>query len=1372
MSIRDTESFLRERGLYYDPNMDTNPGSPFDVQVVQPTVRRLGVDPFTVDLSTFISNRMTQAFPEIANQEEDAVTDLLNKPATLLWDPIVRETTRVKRNLSFKDPSSMTTDEADSLGANFFSTRKRGSLARGPARILFQSPQNASVTPANFFTSKTGLHFFPTERQEIRTAEMILNVTSDGLYYFDVNTIAEKAGTQYNIGPDELLSVSNMPSATKVTNTRKYRSGVTEEDAQTFISRTKQELTERSLVTLRGVAAKLVTGFPEIDRLNVVGMNDPEMQRDILKGGGLGAVRAGGNQGVVVADGDGQLLQRRFFTTEVDFQALMGSGTVSGFVLTVFDAFGPSVVVQDLDVTRVVGPNELDVSLQVMIMGSMGLRWTLRKKELTLSGIPGGILFPNTPNGELVIADDEVHVGGMFDTHVRGTSFEEEAFTIRNVTDDEPLLAGLTATVVDVLGTNVFQLNSYVRGTDFVDGDGTTRALDAAVRFGYTFQAQDPPEAGNYRVLSWTTVTTPGVDFGKVQLTVTPEPSAPTVLNSRWRLFDVLNVDLLNPRETRVEGGDLSTVQNSDIVSVGAGTDLMALGASEGDVLELLAGPSKGLHKVSAPPLTPTSLQLEAVLDSTASNIPYRLYRANDGALRPPFVRITGVELLDSSGQPLGTSIPYAKPVDVQTRAFQNPARGVKHDLVDTVLGLVSSAGPTFNIASTSLEFYVEGHTTPQQTLNLTTTGAAVPLATVITELNAAFFIAYGIPQAVVQVGSDRFGIRPVGSSGYVALVGGLARAALFGDNELRTTGDIRSNVIDSATPGGWSSVVPTIDFATGLDVFQVLDGSDVGFYPAPFTTGYQRIVGMPPGTPQWPNAVASTALLVGELDDNDYLPLKAFAPAKQRQTQVGSRSIGSARVYFLEPTSFEVDRSSVFSLDLGEQGVVRFLPDPTLEHQKLPPLPSDVAIQDGESFDGTNVFTSPSQDFILSGAQPGDRLLITTHPIEGTVILSDPVVGLAGLTLTFSLEGGANRTAIFLRDDASLNVGEVSRDGVLEQINSAAGETIAELTGDNRIRFKTSKSLVVRGTSGTSANALILGNVANTSPLKTFNSTDSQNNASPHAGSYAVDGVTQYTLLLDTSTPGATAFPDPVLEQSFKLFRAGVQRISSTEMEENTAEASLYYFDVELISEGAGDLWNVDAAQQLTPEGYRSDGYYLTTDDTNLTFSEVELPKMVISRSILESGVDDDPVNATQLTGENLEISYERSQLISDVQNFISSETERVICANPLSRHLTPYFVRLDVNYTGGAREDLVTTDLNAYITDLAPVDTLDASDVQKVVNDLGANYIRNPLDLIAVVHRQDRSIWVERSQNQLALDDRLSAFIPEILNVKRELT
>ena len=75
--------------------------------------------------------------------------------------------------------------------------------------------------------------------------------------------------------------------------------------------------------------------------------------------------------------------------------------------------------------------------------------------------------------------------------------------------------------------------------------------------------------------------------------------------------------------------------------------------------------------------------------------------------------------------------------------------------------------------------------------------------------------------------------------------------------------------------------------------------------------------------------------------------------------------------------------------------------------------------------------------------------------------------------------------------------------------------------------------------------------------------------------------------------------------------------------MAENEAEADLFYFDVELVSEGAGDAWNIDADEQMAVTGYRSDGYYLTTDDENLSFSSAELPKLVLSRTILEQGVD-----------------------------------------------------------------------------------------------------------------------------------------------------
>lgn len=1354
MAVRDIEAFLRERALVYDPNLDTNPGAPFDVQVVQPMVRRLGTDPFTVDLSTFLSERMLQAFPDLANQEEDAITDLLNKPVTLLWDPIVREIGRVRQNLSFSDPTLMTKDEADALGANFYSNRKRGQFSRGPGRILFQNPQNASITPSNFFTSRGGLHYFPTEVQSIRTEEMLLNVTNEGLYYFDVNLIAEAAGVEYNIGPNELYSIANVPAATRVLNIRRFSFGESEESAQLFVSRIKQELGERSLVTLRGAAAKLVNNFPEVNRLNIIGFNDPEMQRDVLRGGGLGALQASGVAGITTADGEGAALTRRFFQSDgVDFiNVFQALGAVSGWVLTVFSGFPPlEDAVQDLVVRRVVSATELDVDEQVFLLGASGLRWTLRKQELTLSHIPGGILFPNTNNGELIVPDNEVHIGGLYDTYVRGSGFEESTFIISAVTDDEPLLSGVQVQRADNGGTIGFSLNDY--GTGSFDPTLLAQIADA-VRFGYALQVQEGVNEGTYRIVAQDTLGS-----GELFLQVDPVPPNPDVGEYRWRLFDLINIDLLNPRETRVRGNDLSTLQNSNVVTVGAGTNLDQLGVSEDDTLVIVGGSSAGEYTVSASPLSPTSLALDVVLSSTASNLSYYIYRSNagGGALVPPFIRLTKLELLDSSNQPVGTTIPYAKPIDVQTRAFQNPSRGVKHDFRNALLGIVSVPVVTNfgNPAGLTFTVYIEGY--GNRVITLTTANAT--LATALTELNASFLAATGdIAEAFVQVGADRLGLRPVGENGYVAVIDGLLRLYIFGNYKLRTTGDIRTDPLTD-----FSALEPPIDTTQSLDVVQVLDGFNIGFYQSPFTLGYSRTV--------WPTATPSDALLVGELTPSSYLPEVTFSPEQRRRVQVGSRSLGSARVYFLEPTSFEVDAETRFSLDLAEAGIVHFIPDTTLEHQQIPPLPGDVTPTDGTTVEGSAIFTSTSQDFLLSNVQLGNRLVIKNHPIEGTIVLTDPVLSLGGLTLVFSLDGGMDRTVTFVRDDASLPLLSVSRSSVLEQINQVAGGDIVSLSGTNTIRFSAARDLVVRGT-GT-ANSLILGDVANTSPAETFGPED-QSNVSPHVGTYVIQNLTQTTLTLEAAFLASSAAPfigPTVLEQTFQVHRRGVQRISTTEMAENEAEAGLYYFDVELVSEGTGDFYNIESALQLTIVGYRSDGYYLTTADENLTFSEVERPFLALSRSILEEGVDDDPQNATQLTSENIQVTYERSQLITSIQNFLGSETERVICSNPLSRHLIPHFVRFDMVYVGGSREEVVLDAISEYTKELAPVDTLDSSDIQKFATDSGATYVMNPLDLLAVVHRVDRSVWAQRSQDRLSTG-RLSAFIPERIMLVRDVS
>lgn len=1347
MALRDTETFIREAAALYDPNIDVTPGSPFDVRVTQPLVRRLGNDPFTVDLSTFLSDRLAQAFPDLATSEVDVVADLLVKPVTVLWDPVVREVKRID-NLSFRDPSRLSRDEADALGANYFAPRRLGSFSRGVIRLFFTSPQNVSITPVNFFESKGGLIFFPTEVQSIRTQEMILNLSEDGLYYFDVNVIAEKTGAAYDIGPNEIGSVANLPAAVRVKNLRRFGSGENEENVAEYIGRVEQSLSERSLVTLRGIAAKTLNAFPEINRLNVVGFNDPEMQRDIIKGGGLGEIVAAGVEGVPVPDGEGKLRTRRFSVADdVDFFALI-SGEPSSWVLTVFQAFGAVPIARDLTVRTVISSTELDTEEQLFFYSLTLRSWTLRKRELTLSDIPGGILFPNGQNGTVTIPDGQVHIGGTYDVHVRGSGFEESTIAIDNVTDDEPLFRG---SELEIATGPVIRLNDLVLDGTYVVDDSTYTTLQNSAFYGYSLQIIDGVDAGIYRILEVVQAT-----GQPPELTVDPSPTNPGATLYRWRLFDAINVDLVNPKETRLEGEDLRTVQGTNIVDTASGLNLNDYGVTEGDTLRIVDGPDEGDFTITANPLAPSfdKLQLDRTVTQSRSALRFVIFRPNEGGgVQRPLIRITKVEILDSSNQPIGSTVPFAKPVDIQTRAFQNPARGVKHDIRDARLGLLSrEADNGFFLGATAgstLIFNVNG---VQHTFALPTNDP--PVDTLVSQINTAMFALAGVWQFAVNVTRDYLGIRPVYAD--VALVGGTARTAIFGNDEYRSVRDIRSEVIDEV---GWGSLSPEIDTVSRLDVVQVLDGNNVDYYEAPFFIDLNMGLSFPFTDP-------STALVVSESAG-----FNGFAPEVVRHVQIGARSLGSARVYFLEPTAFEVDDDSRFHITTSD-GELVFLPDPTLVYQRIPALPSGEVPTDGSSTASGTVFTAASQDFIKSALRVGDNLEIENHPIAGSIVLPNPVTNLVNTTLIFSLDGGPDRTLTFIRDDSSLPPGHVSRDGVIDQINAAAGEEICRLTGSNTLEFETFRDLVIRRT-GT-ANSVILGDVAGTAPVQGF-STQDQSNLSPHEGKYKIIGFPAADQVsVSPAFPDAAStvpFSSPITRQTFRVTRQGVQRTTASSMVDNAAEAGLYYFDVELISLGTGDQWNIDRGLQMTVSGTRSDGYYLTSGDSNTTFSSIEEIGLVLSRSILENGVDDDPQNATQLSGQNIQITYERAPLVNDLQSFIGSDVERVVCSSPLGRHLLPHFVRFDVNYFGGSREGVVTPEVEQYVRDLFPQNVLESSDVQKIILNRGATSITNPIDLIALVHYTDRTVYAARSQNGLTTG-RLAAFIPDRINIKRSIT
>ena len=1385
----DLQSFLEEKLLAFDPDIDLSDGSPAQTDVIDPIVRRFTPDPFEMDVYTFIRARLVQEYPDLSVEEGEALADLLIKPMEALLDPVIREVEFLRKNKSLNDPDLLSPEEADALMGNFFVSRTRGTKSVGQARMYFNAPVAVSVSLGNEFSTAEGLTFIPSTAQEISAEAMLFN--QDGnLFYFDVSLEAETEGDDYNIGVGELSSVTNVPAAVKVSNLSRFRDGTPEESTLSFIERGESSLTERSLVVPRGAISRLYDQFGDLQHLQVVGYNDSEMQRDILKGGGLGPVALYGTDGLSSDDGDGDGYSDLFESATGGFVTFIGAiGEVSGFMLTVQD--------KDYPITEVVTDQIIRVGAALdpgqaapeppphpdMPDDLSGEPFYIRRLLLTLSDIPGGIVNPNGLSGTVEIYSDEVHIGGVTDFYLRGTELEEEVVVIEAVSDESPLTDGLgLATRVAGLPDDMVEDTSLTAAEDFVA---------KGVRVGHTLIIEtDAGNAGAYQIIK----VAPGGNGQRLQ--VDPEPSS-TVTDQSYKIVDEIDVDLLTPKTVRGSGEDLKTVLGSNQVSTVSEVDFDQLGTEEEDTLRIL-GNTVNAGDYSVQQITGTGnkiLVLGTELRRTSSTEQWLLFKKGDG-VSPPLIRIKSIDILDSSKQPTGDTLPYSEPVDVQTTAFSNVGEGRKLEFYDAKIGIIGTAdlvGPA-GVNGLTLKLSVNSGA-----LTWVTFSGVVTVQDILDQINSAS--GYSIAEAIPDPdGSGATYLCLRSRNNWIVVDASGSANAFFGFSE---TYDEDNRQVRSAgsIPDFTAS---TIGIAAEKDSVYVLTGDNVEFW--------------------YLQEVEAGRLLISRVDDlgRAVFPLQDW----QATIRIGSRSFGKVRCYFLEPTSFEVrgayrkaatrvsdppvagehapnivfgaivqdeEPRAEFAFDLyGDRTAYhRFFPDPALNHYVLPvgdeSIPDNALVGTvGDKFiesektltSGVGAFSRSNEiDFLLREVLTGDVLEITYQPIQGTADLRDGYdldygTGLTtdpiGKTLIFSLENGPDKTVTF-----SAEVDGPTR--LVSEINNQLGATVAYVeddttTSEKHLRLEADFDFILRST-GT-ATSLLMG------------ATPAGNNDANAKGKYVisdagyVSGATSNHMRLALSAPlgvdpsAWTGFTSGQLGQAqhFKIYRPGVQRISSTEMQ-NNVEGSLYYADVELVSYGAGDEFNIEADLQLEASGYKSDGYRLYNDNNNLTFSIYEEPKMVSSRRILTPGSTDAPQNMTLISQQNLQVTYERSDLVDQVQSFASSELDRVLTANILVRHLIPHFVQFDLTYQGGSSTSVVEEDLDDLINGLLPDEVLEASAVSDIPRRRGAQRVTLPIVLLGIVHGIDRKIQIDRSEDAISRG-RLATFIKDVLNITRQTT
>ena len=284
MATDPIETLIQELMADYDPTIDTSSGSGFYRKVISPLLVRIGTDPLNADAEDVIVAHVQENIEGMDVGPRSGIRDLVARPLSVGMEPWSRELRGIKVASSLDNYESMTREEVNALLANFFIELRDGDKAQVTARMYFSAAQTVVVTPLTNFSTGSGLNFYPTTTQSITSTSMSFN-QENGLYYFDVTLEAESAGEAYNVEAGEINSVSGIAGVIRVTNKSRPTSvGSSDETKLEGITRARESITLRTLSVLRGCKTVLQKEYASIDAIEVVGMGDDLMLRDVITG--------------------------------------------------------------------------------------------------------------------------------------------------------------------------------------------------------------------------------------------------------------------------------------------------------------------------------------------------------------------------------------------------------------------------------------------------------------------------------------------------------------------------------------------------------------------------------------------------------------------------------------------------------------------------------------------------------------------------------------------------------------------------------------------------------------------------------------------------------------------------------------------------------------------------------------------------------------------------------------------------------------------------------------------------------------------------------------------------------------------------------
>lgn len=240
---------------------------------------------------TFLTAYLTDKITDADFSQGSVLRDFVVKAIAYIFAYLERERKITRDRQSLKSlatlPSGESVDEAlDALLSNWFLTRKTGSPAVLTTTLHFSQAVDVQLNPGTRFFRTSSLIFTPNIVSSIiiPSSELRPNVNADGSitdYSVTVSLVAAANGTAGNVVPGRFASADPFNGYfLYAENLTQGDGGKGVETSAELLARAPTAISVRNLINTRSIDTVLRDNFT-VDAVRVIGMEDPEMIRDL-----------------------------------------------------------------------------------------------------------------------------------------------------------------------------------------------------------------------------------------------------------------------------------------------------------------------------------------------------------------------------------------------------------------------------------------------------------------------------------------------------------------------------------------------------------------------------------------------------------------------------------------------------------------------------------------------------------------------------------------------------------------------------------------------------------------------------------------------------------------------------------------------------------------------------------------------------------------------------------------------------------------------------------------------------------------------------------------------------------------------------------